>query len=78
MSVSKSNARTHDSENTIAVTLPADLVTALNRYGRQRHGLSRSEALTSALRDWAQNKGLVATAPAGGLPVERLNASNDG
>ncbi|HEV7415146.1 MAG TPA: hypothetical protein VGN98_03255 [Tianweitania sediminis] len=68
-------------ENTsLTLSLPPDLVTAINRYAAQRDlGSNQAEAAIQALRQWAINEGLLS--PAGGdegLRPEDLSAANDG
>ncbi|MDJ1464951.1 hypothetical protein [Nitratireductor sp. GZWM139] len=64
----------------MSVTLPANIIAALDRYvSTQDQGISREDALISALRDWAMQNGLLQSGMNGdkGLRPDQLNATND-
>lgn len=70
----------NEKQETLSVTLPANIIAALDRYvSTQDQGISREDALISALRDWAMQNGLLQSGMNGdeGLRPDQLNATND-
>ncbi|MBN7763636.1 hypothetical protein JYP52_21075 [Nitratireductor aquibiodomus] len=70
----------NDKQETLSVTLPANIIAALDRYvSTQDQGITREDALISALRDWAMQNGLLQSGMNGdeGLRPDQLNATND-
>ncbi len=60
--------------------LPNDIVAALDRFSAMEGaGMTREQALLTALRTWALSRGLLKTEEGGGegLRPEQLNATND-
>ncbi len=60
--------------------LPADVVAALDRFSAMEGaGMTREQALVTALRTWALSRGLLHIENDGseGLRPEQLNATND-
>ncbi len=72
--------RPFSAPETLSVTIPAELLAALDRFRMvQDASMTRDQALLAALRAWAQSKGLFPTAGDGdeGLRPDELNATND-
>ncbi|MBN8243041.1 hypothetical protein JF546_08470 [Nitratireductor aquimarinus] len=72
--------RENEKQETLSVTLPANIIAALDRYvSTQDQGITREDALISALRDWAMQNGLLQSGMNGdeGLRPDQLNATND-
>ncbi|CAN0656120.1 hypothetical protein [Nitratireductor sp. OM-1] len=74
----------NEKQETLSVTLPANIIAALDRYVStqdqgQNQGITREDALISALRDWAMQNGLLQSGMNGdeGLRPDQLNATND-
>ncbi|WP_292896164.1 MULTISPECIES: hypothetical protein [unclassified Nitratireductor] len=74
------DTRPHTSLATLSRALPNDIVAALDRFSAMEGaGMTREQALLTALRTWALSKGLLKTQEGGreGLRPEQLNATND-
>ena len=71
------NGRPRTAE-TIELELAPDLVDLLDAFVSDRNDMSRAEAVEIALREWAKDRGLLPRKPAGVVPVDKLNARNDG
>ena len=72
--------RENEKQETLSVRLPANIIAALDRYvSTQDQGITREDALISALRDWAMQNGLLQSGMNGdeGLRPDQLNATND-
>ncbi len=63
---------------TIELKLAPDLVDLLDAFVSERNDLSRTEAVEIALREWATDRGLLPRKPDSFVPIEKLNARNDG
>ena len=61
----------------VGVLIPRDLMDVMDEYAREQPGMSTPEAVRSALREWAINKGLIQVEPTDSIPLGDLNASND-
>jgi hypothetical protein len=68
-----------DKDHEIVVRLSGDLLRALDRFAEEHGGREdRSQALMSALREWAHEKGYLSEPGDEGLRPEDLSSANDG
>lgn len=70
-------AHASTSTKTTGILIPRDLLDAMESYARKEPGLTAPEAVRSALREWAIERGLMPAQPTECIPVDDLNASND-
>ena len=62
----------------ILVRLPGDILRALDRFVAEQGYETRSQAMLSALHEWAHRRGYMSEAGEEGIRPEDLNAGNDG